>query len=402
MIKMAIDGPLEHHQCDLQINGRYVAALIFSLDGNVLVMWDWKSGECVHVSSLPYILFIAHLPHTIRYQHELGVFSYTFLNACTPLLVVEKGDQIAFTARSPSRLGGANSNPESETKAKYLMFPDLNTPDMVYDNSAAFLDGKLSQPESYPSTSFSRATVPAHRDHGVVALSFSTIEVDPESIDRDKYACHLVFFLRETLAHLFQQEQEQEYFLEAKGKGEASYIVDWNDWGPQASRWFDAPWSYSNFGRWRCSVHGYRFVTLVNLHDVSKLGISLSPHHAIWRKRKYGHIPHTEDALYLLVLDFNPRPLRGYQCLPETENSCPSSDGISYVHSSVITPSDNTFPNYDAHFPVDFFIHHTKHLACRVTLMPEPVDYDALAVCEDNIIAIQVRPKKNAGVAELS
>jgi len=48
------------------------------------------------------------------------------------------------------------------------------------------------------------------------------------------------------------------------------------------------------------------------------------------------------------------------------------------------------------------FFKHTKQLACRVTLMGEPVDYDALVVCEDNIIGIQVRQKGNVGVAELS
>lgn len=70
MSKMAMEGPLELARCDLQIRDRYIAALILSplIDGDdVFIMWDWKSGECVLVSSLPYIFFIApttHLPHT--------------------------------------------------------------------------------------------------------------------------------------------------------------------------------------------------------------------------------------------------------------------------------------------------------------------------------------------------
>jgi len=395
MVKMSTKGPLKLARCDLHIRDCYIAALIVYEcgweDENVFTMWDWKSGECVLVSSLPYILFIAHLPHTIRYQHELGVFSYTFLDACTPLLVVEKGDQIAFTVRSPSRPGGANSNSKSETKAKYLMFPDLSE-DIVYKFTAVFLDSKLPQPESYPSTSFSRATVPAHRDHGVVALSICTTELDPHTAGGDEDVTHLVFFLRETLARLFQQEQECS--LEAEGEGEASYIVDWEDWGPKASRWFDAPSSI--FGRWRWSVHGHRFVTLVTPHEVSTLGVSRSFCQEIWRK--YGHIPHTHEALYLLVFDFNPHPLRRHQHLPETENGCQSSNGIGNVHANVMAPSDSTTHNRRRHFDMDYF----EQLACRVTLAEETVGYDALVVCEDNIIAIQVRQKENVGVAELS
>jgi len=60
---MATGGPLEHDRCDLQIKGRYVAALISSLmEGNVLTVWDWKSGECVLVSSLP-IFYLLHRLH---------------------------------------------------------------------------------------------------------------------------------------------------------------------------------------------------------------------------------------------------------------------------------------------------------------------------------------------------
>lgn len=55
MIEMATEGPPELARCDLQIRCRYVAALIISPlidDDDVFVMWDWKSGECVLVSSL--------------------------------------------------------------------------------------------------------------------------------------------------------------------------------------------------------------------------------------------------------------------------------------------------------------------------------------------------------------
>jgi len=268
------------------------------------------------------------------------------------------------------------------------MFPDLSA-NMVYNHTAVFLDSKLPQPESYPSTSFSRATVPAHRDHGVVALSISTTELDPEA---DQEEDHLVFFLREMLARLFQQEQECS--LEAEGEGEASYVVDWADWGPKASRWFDA--SYSIFQRPRCSVHGYRFVTLITGFEASKLNISRSFDHAV--NGHYGNTRYRNRALCLLVFDFNPRPLRRDQYLPETENSCPSSNGISNVHVNVIAPSDEKFHSWGYHFDIKSF----EQLAFRVTLMEEPVDYDTLAVYEDSIIGIQVRQKENVGVAELS
>ena len=342
-------------------------------------------------SSVPFpIFYLLRIPLTqFRHQHELGVFSYTFLDACTPLLVVEKGDRIAFTARSPSMLGGANSN--SKMKAKYLMFPDLSD-ETVYDHTAVFLDSELPQPESYPSTSFSRATVPAHRDHGVVALWISTTKRDPDPTGDLLDGEQLVFFLREMLARLFQQEQEQECSLEAEGEGEASYIMEWDDWGPEASRWFDAPSSI--FPRC-CSVHGYRFVTLVKRDDA--FFVSRSFEDMTWNKEKYLHPPHTSETLYLLVFDFNPRPLRRDQYLPETENSCPSSDGISDLYVNIIAPSDDMSWDFHRHFNTGFF----KQLACRVTLTPEPVDYDALVVCEDNIIAIQVRQKENVGAAEL-
>jgi len=339
-------------------------------------------------SSVPFpIFYLLRISLTqFRHQHELDVFSYTFLDTCTPLLVVEKCNRIAFTARSPSLLGGANSNSNSKPKPKYLMFPDFSD-NVVFSDTAVFLDSELPQPESYPSTSFSRATVPAHRDHGVVALSICTTKCDPDPTG-DVDGEHLVFFLREVLARLFQQEQEQEQECYLGAEGEASYIMDWDDWGPEASRWIDAPCSI--FERWHRSVHGYRFVTLVERDDLCL--VSRSFEDAIWNK---GNTPET---LYLLVFDFNPRPLRWHQYLPDTENSCPSSDGISNLHVNVIAPSDDMFRDFDKHFDMGFF----KQLACRVTLMPEPVDYDALAVCEDNIIGIQVRQKENIGVAELS
>ena len=76
MINMFTEGPLELDQCDLHIRGRYIAALIASPlidEDDVFTMRDWKSGECVLVSSLPYVLFIApttHFPHTLfRFRH---------------------------------------------------------------------------------------------------------------------------------------------------------------------------------------------------------------------------------------------------------------------------------------------------------------------------------------------
>lgn len=71
MIEMFTEGPLELSRCDLHISGRYIAALIVSpliYAEDVFTMWDWKSGECVLVSSLPYVLFIApttYLSHTL-------------------------------------------------------------------------------------------------------------------------------------------------------------------------------------------------------------------------------------------------------------------------------------------------------------------------------------------------
>ena len=125
-----------------------------------------------------------------------------------------------------------------------------------YGDPMVFHDSKLPEPESYPptSTSFSRATIPARADHGVVALSFE--------IDHGEPVRYLVCFLREALARLFQQEQEQEQecpLLPGEREREEPCIMDWADWGPNASRWFVAP----SFEQWRCSVHGYRFVTLV-------------------------------------------------------------------------------------------------------------------------------------------
>jgi len=392
MVKMATEGSPWLYRCDLHIRDCYIAALIVSseeVEEHVFTMWNWKSGECVVVSSLPYIYLLRITLTQFRHQHELDVFSYTFLDSCTPLLVLIKNNRLAFTARSPSLLGGANSKP------KYLMFPDLSD-NIYYDYTTVFLDSELPQPESYPSTSFSRATVPAHRDHGVVALWICTkASIDP--IDDCGDGEHLVFFLREMLARLFQQEQEQESPPEAEGEGEASYIMDWDDWGPDASRWFDAPCLISL--RWYCSVHGYRFVVLLERDNA--FFVSPSFEDANKNKGKYGHPPHRPEALYLLVFDFNPRPLSWHQSLPETETSCPSSDGIGNLHVDVIAPSDNMFEDLESHFDMGFF-KHTKQLACRVTLMGEPVDYDALVVCEDNIIGIQVRQKGKVGVAELS
>jgi hypothetical protein len=61
MIKMATVGPLDFDRCDLQIHDRYIAALIYSLSGDhIFTIWDWKSGECVLVSSLPHIFYLLH------------------------------------------------------------------------------------------------------------------------------------------------------------------------------------------------------------------------------------------------------------------------------------------------------------------------------------------------------
>jgi len=325
-----------------------------------------------------YFIYCAS-PHTqLGHQHELGVYSYTFLDACTPLLVVAKDDQIAFTTRS---LGGANSNSKSETKAKYLTFPDVSN-GMLYSDTMVFHDSKLPQPESYPPTSisFSRATVPAHTDHGVVALSICTSE-----IFSDRAMRYLVFFLREALARLFQQEQE----CSLEAEGEDSYFVDWADWGPETSRWFVAP----SFEQWRCSVHGYRFVTLVTRREAIDI-FSFLP---VVVDIIDDHFPPAPEPLHLLVFDFNPYPLRRHQYSPATDNSCPSGNGISNSHAAVIAPSVVTFNDWEEGFETDVI----GRLACQVTLMEEPADYAALAACEDNIIGIQVRQGENVGVADL-
>jgi len=330
-------------------------------------------------------LFIVYLPHTqFHHQHELGVWSYTFLDASTPLLVVPRGRGIAFTTRFPSRPSGANSNSNSKlevkakakakAKTKYLMFPDLAA-DAAYSSSMGFHDSKLPQPESHPpkSMSFSRATVPAHADHGVVALSISTLE-----IFHDAPARYLVFFLREVLARLFQQQQE--YSLEGEGEGEGPYVVDWADWGLDASRWFAAP----SFEQWRGSVHGYRCVTLVTRFEA---GMDISP--------SFVEFPYdicqaerAPKRLHLLVFDFNPYSLRRHQYQPATDNSCPSGNGNGNV--VIITPSNYTFPNWGGRFNGDVI----GRLACRATLMGEPADYAALVACEDNVIGIQVCPSQ--------
>jgi len=382
MIKMAIDGPLEYYRSDLRIEDRYVAALIFSLEGNVLTMWDWKSGECVLVSSLPYILFITlttHLIHTqFCHQHELGVWSYTFLDACTLLLVVEKGGRIAFKTSSPGWLSGTNSRSKRKPKPKYLMFPDV-----PIRSSMIFYDGKLPQPESYSPTSmsFSRPTVPAQADHGVVALSITAFHYPPVR--------YLVFFLREVLARLFRQEQKCS--LEREGEWEYAYVVDWADWGPEVSRWFFAP----STPLWHCLVHGYRFGTLVTRLEASIISPSFTHADIDITTGTKGPPPDAgadedEDAdadapLYLLVFDFNPYPLRRHQSSPPppTENS-PSDNGTG--NTVVIAPSDVTFHDREEVI---------GRLGCRVTLMDKPADYAALAVCEDNIIGFRVRPNQH-------
>jgi hypothetical protein len=63
MIKMATVGPLDFDWSDLEINDRYIAALIYSSEGKIFTIWDWKSGECV----LYFIYYTAYIPrsHTI-------------------------------------------------------------------------------------------------------------------------------------------------------------------------------------------------------------------------------------------------------------------------------------------------------------------------------------------------
>ena len=140
-------------------------------------------------------------------------------------------------------------------------------------------------------------------------------------------------------------------------------------------------------------MHGYRFVTLVTPFETRDFFPSF--YHAKQKKEQtqYYHLP---DTLHLLVFDFNPYLVRRYQHSPATDNSYPSSNGISNIHVDVIAPSDEGFHNRELHLDMKSF----EQLACRVTLMEDPADYDALAICEDNIIGIQVRQKEN--VAELS
>jgi len=195
---------------------------------------------------------------------------------------------------------------------------------------------------------------------------------------------YLVFFLREALARLFRQKQTLE---DDAGEGgnrggdeyeyEEEVNVNWYDWGPNTGRWFVAP----EFEQWRCSVHGYRFVTLATRLDASFEFSRLFPTTE----------DNPEEPLHLLVFDFNPYPLRrhhsdsgsGSGSYPPTLPT-DSSPNITVV----IAPGDVTFYDSDARFDgsVD------GQLACRITLMEEPADYDALAVCEDNVIGLPVRP----------
>ena len=253
-----------------------------------------------------------------------------------------------------------------------------------YSHSMVFHDSKLPQPDSYPptSTSFSRATIPARADHGVVALSFEIESSEPVR--------YLVFFLREALARLFQQEEQEcplpgewEHEREGAGAGAGAgtegepCILDWDDWGPQASRWFVAP----SFEQWRCSVHGYRFVTLVTRFEARA---DISPSFPQVVLDSNDPVP---EPLHLLVFDFNPYPLRRH--LPQDQ--CPSDNGNGNGNGNgttvVIAPSDVTLYDWENRFERDV----NGRLACRVTLMEEPADYAALAACEDNIIGIQVR-----------
>lgn len=323
-------------------------------------------------------------------------------------------DRIAFTTRSPSPLGNANLNSTStsetkakakKAKAKYLMFPDTSD-NAAYSHSMVFHDSKLPRPESYPPTSmsFSRSTVPAHADHGIVALSIYTFEFDGGAPVR-----YLVFFQREALARLFRQEQESSLGGDGEPEGEGKeggggeggepYIVDWTDWGPAASRWFVSP----SFEQWRCSVHGYRFVTLVTRLEAS---IYISPSFpqavadiVVANNNNNDEDPPPVDApLHLLVFDFNPYPLRRHQHsqyapAPLTDESPSASNG----NTVVIAPSDVTFHDWEERFDE----HVIGRVACRVTLMEEPADYAALAACEDNIIGIQVRLRANTHIAEL-
>jgi hypothetical protein len=203
----------------------------------------------------------------------------------------------------------------------------------VYSQLEVFHNSKLPRPESYPPTSmsFSRATVPARADHGVVALSIGTIGMYGTTVP----AHYLVFFLREALLRLFRQ-QEQERPLEEEGEledqEEPYVVVDWADWGPKTSRWFLAP--AQSLGP--TSIHGYRFATLV-----TRLGAALiiSPNFTqagIDIILGTNNPPPDTDTdtdtdtdanananadadagagapLHLLVFDFNPYPLRRHQ-----------------------------------------------------------------------------------------
>ena len=265
------------------------------------------------------------------------------------------------------------------------MFPEIFDT-AAYSHSMVFHDSKLPRPESYPPTSmsFSRSTVPAQADHGIVALSICTFEFDSGEPVR-----YLVFFLREALARLFRQLQE------CSLEGGEPYVMDWADWGPTTSRWFLAP----SFEQWRCSVHGYRFVTLVTRLEAC---IYISPSFP----QSFADIIETNDLppdapLHLLVFDFNPYPPRRHQYSPPTDNG-PSGRG----NTVVITPSDVTFHDREGRFAEDVI----GSLECRATLMEEPANYAALAACEDNIIGIQVRPsqythtysiRRKVGFAEL-
>ena len=221
--------------------------------------------------------------------------------------------------------------------------------------------------------SFSRSTVPAQADHGIVALSICTFDFDSGEPVR-----YLVFFLREALVRLFRQEQE---CPPEEGGPYVPYVMDWADWGPMTSRWFLAP----SFEQWRCSVHGYRFVTLVTRLEAS---IYISPSFP----QSFADIivetndPPPDAPLHLLVLDFNPYPPRRHQYSPPTDNG-PSGHG----NTVVIAPSDVTFHDREARFAEDVI----GGLECRATLMEEPANYAALAACEDNIIGIQVRPSQH-------
>jgi len=256
-------------------------------------------------------------------------------------------DGIAFTTGSLRR---------PQAKSKYLIFPKVAS-STAHNHSTTFHDSKLPRPESYPSTSasFSRSTIPAIGDHGVVALSISSFD-----FNHGGPLQFLVFFLREALARIFRQELTLE-------DGEEERYVDWTNWGPDVSRWFRAP----SFDQWRCSVHGYRFVTLVTrfeaLTDISPNFPSVD-------------ISTDDDpgsTLHLLVFDFNPYPLRRH---------C-SSIADSSKNAVVIAPFDVTFHDQEKRFEENI----VGRLACRITLMEEPADYAAVLVCEDNVLGIQVR-----------